>query len=110
MSEVIFPALGMAFAAFAVWLAVRIVNRQERWAKWTALALVAIVLGYPLSFGPAVWIADRGWVSLDSVARRYSPIILMDGVPGEVLAHYGEIGLRSRSLTMLMLLIRRLSK
>jgi hypothetical protein len=26
---------GVAFAAFCMWLAVRIVNRRERWAKWT---------------------------------------------------------------------------
>jgi len=25
--------IGIAFAAFCVWLAVRIVNRRERWAK-----------------------------------------------------------------------------
>jgi hypothetical protein len=32
MSEESLSALGMAFAAFAVWLTVRIVNRRERWA------------------------------------------------------------------------------
>src|SRR5579872_7207719 len=30
----------VAFAAFCIWLMVRIVNRRERWAKWTAMVLV----------------------------------------------------------------------
>ena len=36
----ILAALGVAFAASCIWLAVRIVNRRERWAIWTAAALV----------------------------------------------------------------------
>jgi hypothetical protein len=51
---ILLPALAVAFAAFCVWLVVRIVNRRERWAKWTAVAiLVAVLIGYPLSSGPA---------------------------------------------------------
>jgi len=48
------PALAVAFAAFCVWLAVRIFNRRERWAKWTAIGLI-VALAYPASFGPACW-------------------------------------------------------
>src|SRR5262245_39771496 len=29
------PTLAASFAAFCVWLTLRIVNRKERWAKWT---------------------------------------------------------------------------
>ena len=36
----LFLVLSVAFAAFSIWLAVRIVNRRERWAMWTAVALV----------------------------------------------------------------------
>jgi len=53
---IILFALAVAFAAFCVWLTVRIVNRKERWARW---ALAGAVLGLPvlylLSFGPACW-------------------------------------------------------
>jgi hypothetical protein len=49
---------GVAFAAFCVWLTVRVLNRRERWAKWTA-ATVLTLLAYPLSFGPACWIGSR---------------------------------------------------
>ena len=38
---------GVAFAAFCVWLTVRIVNRRERWAKWTLA--VALIVGCPLA-------------------------------------------------------------
>jgi type VI protein secretion system component VasK len=37
------PTLAVAFAAFCVWLTVRIVNRHERWAMWTLAA--ALILG-----------------------------------------------------------------
>ena len=33
------PTLAVAFAAFCVWLTVRIVNRREGRAKWIALGL-----------------------------------------------------------------------
>jgi len=53
---ILLQALAVAFAAFCVWLTVRIINRKERWAKWT---LVGTVVGVPIlyvaSFGPACW-------------------------------------------------------
>jgi uncharacterized membrane protein YeiB len=61
---IVLPALGAVIAAFAVWLAVRIVNRRERWAIWTAVVLVNVIgligSGYavvstwmfPYAFGP----------------------------------------------------------
>ena len=42
----LFPTLSVAFAAFCVWLTVRVVNRRERWAKWTAIAAIATVAFY----------------------------------------------------------------
>ncbi|MFN0053782.1 MAG: hypothetical protein ACKV0T_16505 [Planctomycetales bacterium] len=49
---ILLPTLAVAFAAFCVWLTVRIANRRERWAKWT-LAVVAVLALYVASFGPA---------------------------------------------------------
>jgi hypothetical protein len=51
--EILLPAVGIALSAFCVWLTVRIVNRRERWAKWTLGVLVAFIIGYPTSSGPA---------------------------------------------------------
>src|SRR5882724_3715941 len=55
--SILLPALAIAFAAFCVWLTVRIVNRRERWAKWTLAAVVA--LAYPASIGPWYYVAER---------------------------------------------------
>jgi hypothetical protein len=48
---ILIAVLAFAFAAFCVWLTVRIVNRRERWAKWTAAGLtvallVAVLVGW----------------------------------------------------------------
>lgn len=51
----LFVVLIAAFAAFSIWLLVRIVNRRERWATWTAVGLLFLVIGYPVSFGPVCW-------------------------------------------------------
>jgi hypothetical protein len=56
---VLLQALAVALAAFSIWLTVRIVNRRERWAKWTAVGLVVVLLAYPLSFGPVCWLNSQ---------------------------------------------------
>lgn len=77
MEEIILPVLGVAFAAFCIWLTVRIINRRERWAKWTAITVV-VILVYPLSFGPACWIASRtGGGHAPVVSAVYRPLIWM---------------------------------
>lgn len=52
--------MGVAFTVFFVWLVVRLMNRRERWAKRLAVALVAMPLGYLVSFGPVAPIESRG--------------------------------------------------
>lgn len=58
--SIILPVLAVAFAAFAVWLFVRIVNRRERWAKWTALA-IGLPMLYLLGIGPVARFARDSW-------------------------------------------------
>jgi hypothetical protein len=72
----ILPALAVAFAAFCVWLTVRIINRRERWAKWTLVP--AILIAYPLSFGPACWLSTTSDQSGDIVSSVYFPVLMMD--------------------------------
>jgi hypothetical protein len=62
----------VAFAAFCVWLVVRIINRRERWAKGVAIGLVVVL--YPLSFGPACWISSHAGAS-KSVGFIYQPMM-----------------------------------
>jgi hypothetical protein len=62
MAEAIIGAFGVVVAAFAVWLIVRMVNRRERWTKWTAVALVVTLFLYPLSTGPVDWLFFHGYL------------------------------------------------
>jgi cytochrome bd-type quinol oxidase subunit 2 len=55
--RIVLPALGVAVAAFCVWLTVRIVNRRERWAKWTAILTLPML--YVLSAGPTGWLIEH---------------------------------------------------
>ena len=74
--SILLPALGVAFAAFCIWLGVRMLNRRDRWAKRT---LVGLVLGLPVlyvaSFGPACWTASRTRVGRELVGTLYQPLI-----------------------------------
>lgn len=72
--SIVLPALTSAFAAFCVWLGVRVFNRRERWAKWTAVGLV-VLLAYPVGFGPACWISSRTGCGAGLVAFVYQPVI-----------------------------------
>lgn len=56
-----FATLGTALAAFAIWLAVRLVNRPATHVGrlWVGVALVTVLVLYPLSAGPVAWLAGR---------------------------------------------------
>ncbi len=82
MGKAILAIMGVTFVASAIWLAVRIFNRREKWAKRAAVALVVLFACYPLSIGPVCWIKTRHptfyvgdanfW---DEVNSFYSPIL-----------------------------------
>ena len=56
---ILLPALAVAFAAFCVWLTVRVVNRRERWAKQT-LTIAVTVMVWPIIAGAILWLAHFG--------------------------------------------------
>jgi hypothetical protein len=70
---ILLPALAVAFAAFCVWLTVRIVNRRERWAKWTLAAMFVLPSVYVLSIGPAAWLVSNRHLPKYSLAI-YRPL------------------------------------
>jgi hypothetical protein len=43
-------------------------------AFWITSILIA-VLAYPLSFGPACWLCQRGYISVDFVSIMHCPVI-----------------------------------
>ena len=61
----------VVFAAFCVWLTVRIINRRERWAKWTAVALIV------LSASLTSW-----WWTRAREGILYDPIDMQAGLSG----------------------------
>lgn len=66
--------VAVLFAACCVWLTVRIVNRRERWAKWTLGGLAALPLLYIGSFGPACWLVSRVEVFDGELPGIYTPV------------------------------------
>ena len=73
-TTLVLAATGVAFAAFTMWLAIRIINRRERWAIWTAVAIFALAT-YPVSFGPACWITSRTNAGASAVPTIYRPMV-----------------------------------
>ncbi len=50
-----FSIFAVVFAAVCIGLTVRVVNRRERWAKWTVATLAVLPALFSLSFGPVCW-------------------------------------------------------
>src|SRR5580765_999977 len=103
---VLLSTSAVAFAAFCVWLAVRIINRRERWAKWT---LAATIIGTPVlyvaSFGPACWITSRVAEPHPIFNTVYTPLCTAAGAVGgstwDVLTRFGGIGMPPNSMLVL---------
>jgi len=67
---ILLSTLAVAYAAICVWLVVRIINRRERWAKWTAvvLAVTSALL--------TIW-----WLSSPQEGIIFDPIDMPAAVP-----------------------------
>jgi hypothetical protein len=96
MEESIVAILGVVSGLFAIWLTVRIVNRRERLAIQTAVALVAGVALYPSSFGPACWLVDREVIPYELAKIAYVPLTALvtrcpPSVP-DAFHDYSQIG------------------
>ena len=77
LAILIIGALAVAFAALCIWLAVRIINRRERWAKWMAGALVAVPPIYVLGIGPAGWLRSYDVISENVELTIFYPVYLL---------------------------------
>ena len=86
---------GVAFAAFCVWLTVRIVNRRERWAKWTLAAVVGLPAIYVLGLGPACWVSSRTNTGTSIVSAVYRPVLRQVRIPSataSLIDWYSRLG------------------
>lgn len=91
-------ATAVAFAAFCIWLAVRIVNRRERWAKWALIAVISPPVLYIASFGPVCWWASTNRMpgsAMNAAMTIYQPLIQIalsgDGVFGQALIWWASL-------------------
>ena len=74
-------ALSVTFAAVCLWLAVRVLNQREKWAKRALLAAVVGVPGsYIVSFGPACWLAIPENENSTSESARFERWLFSDPV------------------------------
>jgi hypothetical protein len=71
------PALGVSFAAFCIWITVRIVNRREKSRRmiWAAALASAALLSYPFSFGPACRLVIKFVLPYSHFTTVYEPCI-----------------------------------
>src|SRR4029077_8067590 len=61
---------------------------------WFTVALVAVLVGYPLSFGPACWVIGRKMLPVSAAAKAYWPLVLLQRGRGEengLLCNYARI-------------------
>ena len=88
--------IGSAIAAFCIWLAVRFVNRRERWAKWTLAVVVGGPLLYVASFGPACCLVGEGHLHVNALRRCYRPLANLVNCPTASLARDMLVGYASK--------------
>lgn len=62
-------------------------------AIWTTAALLAVLVGYPLSFGPALWFVVRGDLHRKVVEWAYWPALY--ALPPPQIRWFGEIWMPS---------------
>jgi hypothetical protein len=73
-------------------------------AFWATVVMVALLVVYPLSFGPACWTAsrDQSLSPLDrSVSQVYWPIGwlgMREGILGDTVLWYAKVGMENEAM------------
>jgi hypothetical protein len=50
-------------------------RKKPGMAFWATVTLVVVLVGYPLSFGPACWLVEKGSLSESQLTSIYEPCI-----------------------------------
>jgi hypothetical protein len=65
-------------------------------ALWATVALVVVLVGYPLSFGPACWLSARGAIPEMVIKYAYWPLLCqrvhLPNSIGAAIGWYGSVG------------------
>jgi hypothetical protein len=57
-------------------------------AFWTTVVVVVVLVGYPLSFGPACWVTSRTSYGAKLIPLLYYPIVTQMSVDVDELAYW----------------------
>ena len=83
-------------------------NRKKTGAAvWATVVVVALLVAYPLSFGPACWMVGRGLVADRPVAQIYMPIVVLiseSEYAHKIAVSYAKIGSQRPQETIVRLL------
>ena len=94
-------AFSFGLAALAIWLLVRVINRRRRIsATFWAVGVLAMIVAYPLSFGPACWVNERTDANTGLISAAFYPIIRLANRSSRVSAMalwYAALGAREGS-------------
>jgi hypothetical protein len=70
-------------------------NKKPGAAFWATVVVIALLVMYPLSFGPACWISSRTNTAASVIPIVYRPIVWCmahNRGLGKVVKWYGELG------------------
>jgi len=76
------------------------------------VALAVLLVGYPLSFGPACWLADRGLIPKTVAIQAYYPLAFALAHSGSdwicnAMTDYGKWGSNKQNGVEMMILLER---
>ena len=78
--------------------------------SWVVSILALFLVAYPLTFGPACWMASRGLISEDHVAKAYRPLVYLSVYePTGLLDRWGNLGTTDGRMTLWLYVIVSLS-
>jgi hypothetical protein len=63
-------------------------------AFWTAVGLVVMLVGYPLSFGPACWISSWTGRGAEFVTAIYGPLVKLRSPAEWCLSKFSQLAAR----------------
>jgi hypothetical protein len=78
-------------------------RKQPGLAFGATVVVVVALVAYPLSFGPACWLVDRGYMPARTVAKAFRPVLQFPGNSWQWSAAtwYAGIGATDPPLTMM---------
>jgi hypothetical protein len=71
-------------------------RKQPGVAFWATVVVVVAMVAYPLSFGPACWLNERGFLGAAPVSALYSPVLATaeNGRLPKIIDRYARLGAR----------------